>query len=269
MLSREVRNKWTLLVRTLPVVAMSLTLRYVATEVLDMHLTLTFSDLAPLLTGASVILGLMLAGVIADYKEAEKLPAAVARALNDLDGLSRRGLHRMGKDASNAHDRVLALTDTIDDWIYLRVNDDEVWAARSDMGEMILDLDNQDVPEHYLHRLLRVNSDLGAALSRIQVIRNTDFISAGYALMQLLVGGIVLSLSIVVFSSPLIGFGLTAGLSLLYSYLVLLAKYIDNPFMHGMNLGKGSVADVDLDPFHDVQAKLREAAQARSNELGK
>jgi hypothetical protein len=196
---------------------MSLMLRYIATEVLDMHLTLTFSDLAPLLTGASVILGLMLAGVIADYKEAEKLPAAVARALNDLDGLSRRGLHRMGKDASDAHDRVLALTDTIDDWIYLRVNDDEVWAARSDMGEMILDLDNQDVPEHYLHRLLRVNSDLGAALSRIQVIRNTDFISAGYALMQLLVGGIVLSLSIVVFSSPLIGFGLTAGLSLLYS----------------------------------------------------
>jgi hypothetical protein len=39
--------------------------------------------------------------------------------------------------------------------------------------------------------------------------------------------------------------------------------------MHGMNLGKGSVADVDLDPFHDVQAKLRQAAQVRSGELGK
>jgi len=245
---------------------MSLTLRYVATEVRHMHLTLTFSDLAPLLTGASVILGLMLAGVIADFKEAEKLPAIVARALNDLDGLSRRGLHRVGKDASNAHSRVLTLTQMIDDWIYLRVTDDEMWVAHSDMGELILDLDNQDIPDHYLHRLLRVNSDLGSALSRIQVIRNTDFISAGYALMQLLVGGIVLSLSIVVFSSTLIGFGLTAGLSLLYSYLVLLAKYIDNPFMHGTHLGKGSVADVDLEPFHAVQAKLLRAAEVRNSE---
>jgi hypothetical protein len=119
------------------------------------------------------------------------------------------------------------------------------------------------VPDYYLHRLLRINSDFGAALWRIQVIRDTDFVPAGYALMELLVGGVVITLSVVEFSSSTIGFCLSAGLALIYSYLVLLTKDLDDPFEHGANNGKGSAADVDLTPFHAIRAKLNRAQEER------
>lgn len=267
MLSQDVKNKWMLVVKTLPIVAFALGLRFIVTEVMHVHLTLKFSDLAPILTGISVILGLMLTGVITDYKEAEKLPAAISRALNDLDGIGRRGLHRVDEDASAAHKRVLRLTEVVHDWFYGRASNDELWLAQSDMGELILDLDRKNVPDYYLHRLLRVNSDLGAALSRVQVIRDTDFISAGYALMELLVGSVIVTLSVVLFSTPLIGFCITGGLTLIYAYLVMLAKDIDDPFEHGKNNGKGSAADVDLSPFHAVQTKLLKADAVREGAL--
>jgi hypothetical protein len=263
MFSQSMKNKWVLVLKTLPLVALSVVLRYLVTEVFNFSLTLKFSDLAPILTGASIILGLMLTGVISDYKEAEKLPAVIARALNDLDGLSRRGLARIGEGADQSHARVVALTETVNDWLFLRASNEELWDAHSDMGEMILELDKKDVPDYYLHRLLRVNSDFSAALWRIQVIRDTDFVPAGYALMELLVGGVVISLSVVQFSSATVGFCLSAGLALIYSYLVRLTKDLDNPFEHGANNGKGSAADVDLTPFHTIRTKLNRAHDAR------
>jgi hypothetical protein len=263
MLTQALRNKWTLIARALPLVLIALGLRFLNTEVFQIDLILKFSDLAPILTGASIVLGLMLTGVIADYREAEKLPAAIGRALDDLDGLARRGLTRVGKNSDEAHSRVLALTEVIHGWFFLKQENNQVWAARSDVGELILDLDKNDVPEHYLHRMLRVNSDLGAALSRVQVIRDTSFISAGYALMELLVGGVILTLSVVEFSAPRVGYFITAGLVLTYSYLVLLAKDIDNPFEHGAGKGKGSAADVDLTPFLMVLNKLQKAQTYR------
>ena len=263
MLTQSIRNKWSLAARALPVVIFAVALRFINSEVFKFDPILKFSDLAPILTGASIVLGLMLTGVIADYRDAEKLPAVVGRALDDLDGLARRGLNRVGKNSDGAHGRVLVLAEVINGWFYGKQKNEQVWAARSDIGELILELDKAEVPEHYLHRMLRVNSDLGAALSRVQVIRDTDFISAGYALMELLVGGVVLTLSLVEFSSPMVGFYVTAGLALTYSYLVLLAKDIDNPFAHGVSKGKGSAADVDLTPFLMVLNKLQKAQTHR------
>ncbi len=264
MLAQAIRNKWTLVAKALPFVLFAVGLRYLNTEVFRFDPILRFSDLAPILTGASIVLGLILTGVIADYREAEKLPAVVGRALDDLDGLARRGLNRIGKDSAQAHDRILVVTTDVRDWFLSKKGNEQLWAARSDIGELILDLDKAEVPTHYLHRMLRVNSELGSALSRIQVIRDTDFISAGYALMEILVGGVILTLSLVEFSSPMVGYYITAGLALTYSYLVLLAKDIDNPFGHGAGKGKGSAADVDLSPFLMVLAKLQKAQNSRS-----
>lgn len=264
MLSQALKNKWMLVAKTLPFVIAALLIRFVISNVLHVNLTLKFAELAPVLTGIALILGLMLTGVLADYREAEKLPAVVARSLNDLDGLSRRGLSRIGQDAKWAHERVLALTETVNDWFYGRVSSDEMWVAHSDMGELILDLHKEGVPDLYLHRLMRVNSDGGGALSRIEVIRNTDFISAGYALMELLVAGVVMSLTVVQFPSSTIGYSICAALTLIYTYLVLLTKDVDNPFGHGDRDGKGSAVDVDLAPFHRTLHKLRSAKVLRA-----
>ncbi len=267
MLSQSLKNKWLLVVKALPFAVAAVVLRFIVINVLNVNLTLKFTDISPILTGLTFILGLMLAGVLTDYKEAEKLPAVVARSLNDLDGLSRRGLSRLDEDASWAHERVLALTETVNDWLHSRATDDELWFAHSYMGELILDLDKKGVSDVYLHRMMRVNSDGGNALSRIEVIRETEFVSVGYALMELLVVGVVVALAAVQFSTATIGYAICGALSLTYTYLVLLTKDVDNPFGHGENGGKGSGADVSLAPFIRTLNKLRAAHVTRSQKV--
>lgn len=59
--------KWRLLFMSLPVVAIVLGLRYLVHDVAGINDVVSFSDAGAVLTGASIIVGLMLGGVIADY----------------------------------------------------------------------------------------------------------------------------------------------------------------------------------------------------------
>ena len=77
-------NQFRLILRALPVAILVLVLRYVVHNALDIQGIVSFSDAGAVITGATIIVGLMLAGVIADYKESEKLPSVVAGALTSM-----------------------------------------------------------------------------------------------------------------------------------------------------------------------------------------
>ena len=80
-------------------------------------------------------------------------------------------------------------------------------------------------------------------------IRNTQFIKAGYALMTILVAVVLILLIIADFPSDVAQWVVCGALSLVYTYLLLLVRDLDNPFGYGDNKGRGSGADVDLSPF--------------------
>jgi hypothetical protein len=91
----------------------------------------------------------------------------------------------------------------------------------------------------------------------MSVIRNTNFIKSGYALMEILIA-IVLGLLIIVdYPKPTVQWFVSGVLAAAYTYLVLLVKDLDNPFDYGANGEKGSAADVDLSPWKKVFANLQ------------
>ena len=252
--------KWRLLFKAIPAVIIILALRYVVLYVLDVNIPIKFADAGSVITGATLILGLMLGGVMGDYKESEKLPAAIGGGLSGLDGLAVRGLQVKDQDATWARERVGKVGVAINDWLYGRIDDKAMWAAYGEVSVLIVDLEKAGVPTHYLARLFAANADLGGALSRTAVIRNTTFIKTGYALMELLVA-IVLGLMVIV-SFPAAGDVASASdavqwivagvLTLAYTYLPLLVKDLDDPFEYGKNNGEGSAADVDITPFKNA-----------------
>lgn len=249
--------KWRLLLTTLPVVAIVLGLRYLVHEVFGINDVVSFSDAGAVLTGASIIVGLMLGGVMADYKESEKLPAALAGGLAGFEGLAIKGLSVKDLDSSWVRPRIQKTATAINDWLYGRKSDDELFDATSDNAQMIVDLEKAGVPSHYLGRLFVANGEMGAALSRMSVIKNTNFIKTGYALMELLIL-IVLGLLIIVdYPKPTVQWVVSGVLSAAYSYLVLLVKDLDNPFDYGANDGQGSAADVDLTPWKKLFNSLQ------------
>lgn len=241
--------KWRLLFVAVPVSAAVLALRYLVHDVLDYNELVSFSDAGPVITGAALILGLMLSGVMGDYKESEKLPSAVAGGLSGFEGLAVRGLEVKGADASWVRPRITKVAHAIDDWFYSRISDEEVGKATGDLNVMIQDLEKAGVPTHYLARLFIAAGDLGGAISRIQTIRNTNFIKSGYALMELLIAAVLGLMILVDFPSPNVQWIVAGALSLVYVYMLLLVKDLDNPFGYGDNNGEGSAADVDLTPW--------------------
>lgn len=241
--------KWRLLFVAVPVSAAVLALRYLVHDVLDYNELVSFSDAGPIITGAALILGLMLSGVMGDYKESEKLPSAVAGGLSGFEGLAIRGLEVKELDTSWVHPRITKVAHAIDDWFYSRISDEEVGKATGDLNVMIQDLEKAGVPTHYLARLFIAAGDLGGAISRIQTIRNTNFIKSGYALMELLIAAVLGLMILVDFPSPNVQWIVAGALSLVYVYMLLLVKDLDNPFGYGDNNGEGSAADVDLTPW--------------------
>jgi hypothetical protein len=83
--------KWRLVVKTLPWVGLVLVLSHVRRSVLNIPPLVEFDDIGAVLTAAALIMGgFMLAGVISDYKESEKLPGELASTWKPSTMRSRR-----------------------------------------------------------------------------------------------------------------------------------------------------------------------------------
>jgi len=250
-------NKFRLLVKALPVVAAVLGARWVLFESMDVGEIVSFGEAGAVITGVTLILGFMLAGVLADYKESERLPGVVASALNGFHSAATGGLASKDLETTWAKQRILVVVDAVCAWFTKGTRDEEMWSAHADLAALIVDAEKKGMGTHYVGRLLTLNGELTNTLSRISVIRNTSFIQAGYVLMGFLVTVMMALLAVVDFPSTVMSWIAPAVLSLVYTYLLFLVKDLDNPFGHAENGGEGSGADVDLGALLAVQQALQ------------
>src|SRR3989304_9569460 len=115
--------KWKLLIKTLPIVALVVALALVRDYVLQVDGIIEFSEVSPLLSAVALIIGFMLAGVLTDYKESEKIPGEIATTLETIgDTVQIAGALNKGTDSSDFDARYHALVCTVEDWFMRRVD---------------------------------------------------------------------------------------------------------------------------------------------------
>ncbi len=209
----------------------------------------------PLLTtfigGAIFLIGFLLAGTLSDYKESEKLPSDIAISLKTLyDDFRLTSLKN--KDIfikPQAHIRKLA-TDireslTTGQGITKTIFDD-IDAVKNDINEFA----EADVQSGYIIKMRNELTTTEKAVRRIKVIKDTSFIPAAYAIVEILVGMIVLMLLVSQIGTILESSIILFIIPFLMIYMVMLIKDIDDPFEGG------SIADVDLTTLEDVENYL-------------
>ena len=250
-------GKWSLLYKTLPYVGTVLVVRFITQNVFSLELDFGFADIAAILTATTLVVALMLSGVLVDYKESEKIPTIIGRALTNLDGLSWRGLDVIGQDGQWARARVLEIAEAVNLWLTGQIDSESMWKVQRGGSNIILDLEKAGVRPHYIQKMLDVNSDLGSALARVQVVRDTSYIQPGYALMEMLVGAVMCLMTVVQFPANYIEWPIAGALTLLFAYLVLLVRDVDDPFEYSSDGKNTSAADVDLSPFLTALERLR------------
>ena len=260
--------KWKLMLSTLPVVLLLLAIKLFLEHVLGFEGLIDFSEVGIILTSGVFLIGFLLAGTMADYKEAEKLPADLSCTLETIEEIFvLAATDRPALDLRALRREVLTLTDAIRDWLMRSSSTSEVYAAMTRLNEVLQQLERAGAGP-YASRAVPQLLMLRRSVSRIDVIVRTGFLPPAYALLEVLVTIIIALTLIARFKSVTAACLLVPFVALINVYMLRLIRDIDNPFDYetdGRDHGAGEVPLFPLDEYRERLVERIEGGPVRSS----
>lgn len=254
-------SKWRLLLTTIPYVLVMVGLKLLLIMVFGFDGQLDFSDVSVVVTGGVFLIGFMLAGVIADYKESEKIPGELAASLEAIEETYVLAAQsRPALDGRAMMETMLETTDILLTWFYHQEKPEATYAALTELGKLGSQVDTAGALA-LANRLISEVSNLRKTIIRVHVIADTSYIATGYALLETLTAAIFGLLLIAKFKSTLGAVVLVSFVSLIFVYLVRLIRDLDNPFEYSgpvdaENPEPTGNTEVDLSPIREYRDRL-------------
>ena len=249
-------HKWKLMITTLPLVFAALGLKLFLEYGLKFEGVIEFSDVGLVLTGGVFLIGFMLAGTMADYKESEKLPGELAGNLEAIeDLLDQVAVTKPVLSAATMKAAVSKTTETIRSWLLRTATYPQMCGELTALAAVIQRLEREGLAFQASYGLGELKK-LRNTCTRIQVISRTGFLPAGYALLETLAGLVLVLLMLAKFKSFLAEMILVPFVTLIFVYMIRLIRDIDDPFEYSED-GRKSSAEVDLFPFEDYRDRLK------------
>ncbi len=171
------KSKYHLLFSVLPIMLMvggfKVAIHLLHWEVVPKELTSFFPSI---LTGIIFLLGFLLAGVVSDYKESEKIPNELASSLfalwQEADYIRRVS---NSKHAENLMHKIKSFVPSLKHDYFILQND-TLKKLFGSFADDIVEIGKEGVPPNYLIRLKTEVAALKKTINRISIIKNTDFI---------------------------------------------------------------------------------------------
>lgn len=258
---RQTLNRWRLAVKLVPlvVVVAALKLTFSALGLDDAALNPLYTGLV---AGTIFLLGFLLAGTLADYKESEKMPGDLAASLETIcDECLILYEDKHAPAARECLEHMSRLADSIEAWLRRRAPADAVLEGIRGLNSHFLAFEPLTQP-NFIVRLKQEQSAIRRMVIRINAIRETSFVMVGYAVAELtsvlLVGGLIFTevgqLGIEVF--------LVSTIAFLLGYMLLLIRDLDDPFDYD-GADQAGAAEVSLAPLEQLRRRLAgEVAEA-------
>jgi hypothetical protein len=262
-LSREFFERWRLVARVAPVVGVVALLKLVFHE-----LGWDSIELNPLYTGlvaANVfLLGFLLAGTLADYKESEKLPGDLAASIETIaDECQILYRDKQARPALECVDHLRRLSGTVVSCLRRREPTPAVLERIAGLNEFFLEFEPLTQP-NFIVRLKQEQSAVRRMVMRIQTIRDTSFVGAGYAIAELATLLLVVGLLLVDVGSFFDTLFLLCIITFLLVYMIFLIRDLDNPFDYEEGQRRGA-AEVSLRPLEELEGRLGAQAESMSS----
>ena len=189
--------------------------------------------ISSVISGGIFVMGLVLAGTLVDYRDAERAPTDLAASLYALLRETEAINRVWGKpDMAAARARMIAVVTSLRADI-TSGNTRECQAAIEDLSPTLEELENSDVPANYIVRLRSEQAALRKAALRVYHIQREEFLPSAKAMITSVVAIIMLILLLtdvggLVESLVTVGF-----LGFFFVYLLRLLNVIDKPFKAG------------------------------------
>lgn len=248
-------QKWSLTLKVLPVVGLIIILKLIAHQ-----FSWEFISLNPLFSGVVTanifILGFLLAGVLADYKESEKLPGELATSIETIfDECLIIYKNKNAKPAEDCLNHVLNLTNSINDWFHKKERTRTIMDKLSEFNDFFLAFESL-TQANFIVRLKQEQSAIRRMLIRIHSIRETSFVTGGYAIAEAITALLVIGLIFVKIDPFYEALFFISAITFLQAYMIAFIKDLDNPFeYYGKDRGPD---EISLKPLDDLKQRMEE-----------
>ena len=248
--------------KVLPVVGLIIILKLIAHQ-----FSWEFISLNPLFSGVVTanifILGFLLAGVLADYKESEKLPGELATSIETIfDECLIIHKNKNAKPAEDCLNHVLNLTNSINDWFHKKERTRTIMDKLSEFNDFFLAFESL-TQANFIVRLKQEQSAIRRMLIRIHSIRETSFVTSGYAIAEAITALLVIGLIFVKIDPFYEALFFISAITFLQAYMIAFIKDLDNPFeYYGKDRGPD---EISLKPLDDLKQRMEEKIRLCKN----
>ena len=253
--SARVRD-WSIVVRVTPLIAAT-ALAKLGADAIDWDTV----ELNPLHTGLVAgnifLIGFLLAGTLSDYKESERIPGELAARAETIADECEILYRDTGADvARHCLEHVGAFARAMNGWLRGSATVDAPLEAIEGFNGYFLAFQPLTQP-NFIVRLKQEQALLRLLVFRVNTIKETSFVGAGYVIAWIASLLLVIALILADFAAIGAELFLVCAITFLVAYLVLLIRDLDDPFEYGED-GKRGSAEVSLAPLDRLERRMAE-----------
>jgi hypothetical protein len=256
--SKKFWAKWALAFKVVPLLILVGGLKFLANyfgyEIMELNALFT-----TMVGGTIFLIGFLISGVLSDYKESEKLPAEIAASLRTMldDTYTVYRVKKTETAKEFAEYQKQFVTELVH-WFYRKHDTKYILEKISYMNEFLIKLEVEGIQPNYIIKLKNEQNVLRKMVLRIETIRDTDFVSSAYTIVEFM--GLVITSGLIIIKFEPFYFGLFLSLlvTFLITYMFYLIKDLDNPFDYSEKGETGT--EIPLKPIHDLETELHENA---------
>ncbi|HUO12197.1 MAG TPA: hypothetical protein VMU37_05515 [Caulobacteraceae bacterium] len=244
-----------LFLRVLPVVAVLLLLK------LGVHLIgwefMPLDGLIPsLIAGSIFLIGFLLQQVLADYREAEHMPAEIRTALEAIhDDVLNFALVNSRVDMAVLRAALAGIVEAFEEGLGQKAAHADLSGAVAKVDALspfFTELQRMDLSERYVVRLRSAQDTLRRCLFRVSYIQKIQFVPSVHVLVQTLVLASLFVLLFLKTTGAWESMLIVVFVGYMFVYSLFLIGHLDQPFREG----EGTVDDVSLFQLREFLSKI-------------
>jgi hypothetical protein len=238
---RKLFGSYKVAIETLIIVAILVGIRWVLWS-LGLEGISTSPLTSSIVAGGVFVMGLVVAGTLSDYRDAERAPTDLAAGLYAILREAESFNNVWGKpDLRTLRQRLITVVTTLRSDINAG-NTRDCQAAIEDLSDSLLELEESDVPANYVVRLRAEQAGLRKSILRVYHLQRESFLPSAKAMITTIVA-VILALLLVTNLGGLAESLITLGfLSFFFLYLLRLLNVIDTPFKVGQERTEDDVS---------------------------
>ena len=249
----RVHSRWKLAIKTVPFVLIIVFVKFIIHYYGYEFLTLN-SLFTAIISANIFLIGFLISGTLADYKESEKLPGDLSAS---LETMADEGLiiykNKKSKEAKNFLIKISDFNKSLIAWFYKKEKTSNFMKKLLSFNDDFLSFENQ-IQANFIVRIKNEQNSIRKMINRIHTIRETSFVGTGYAIAEVITFILVLGLIFIKMDPFYESIFFVSFVSFIMIYMIYFIKDLDNPF--GYCDKDSLVEEVSLKPILDSQKRL-------------